>query len=107
MARGAIGKQNVINKIKEAFGTDFIGEYDKKIYVFANDGGEQVQIAISLTCPKNPIQVDTSVSLDNGDFDFTDDAPKTPKVAVSAAPPAEITEEEKKNIAELMAKLGL
>ena len=107
MARGAIGKQNVINKIKEAFGTDFIGEYDKKIYVFANDGGEQVQIAISLTCPKNPIQVDSSVSLDDGDLDFTDDAPKTPKVAVSAAPPAEITEEEKKNIAELMAKLGL
>ena len=107
MARGAIGKQNVINKIKGAFGTEFIGEYDKKIYVFSNDGGEQVQIAISLTCPKNPIQVDTSVSLDNGDFDFTDDAPKTPKVAVSAAPPAEISEEEKKNIAELMAKLGL
>ena len=107
MARGAIGKQNVINKIKEAFGTDFIGEYDKKIYVFANDGGEQVQIAISLTCPKNPIQVDASVSLDNGDLDFTDDAPKTSKVAVSAAPPAEITEEEKKNIADLMAKLGL
>ena len=107
MARGAIGKQNVINKIKEAFGTDFIGEYDKKIYVFANDGGEQVQIAISLTCPKNPIQVDASVSLDDGDFDFTDDTPKTSKVAVSVAPPAEITEEEKKNIAELMAKLGL
>ena len=107
MARGAIGKQNVINKIKEAFGTDFIGEYDKKIYVFANDGGEQVQIAISLTCPKNPIQVDDSVSLDDGDLDFTDDTPKTSKVAVSAAPPAEITEEEKKNIAELMAKLGL
>ena len=107
MARGAIGKQNVINKIKEAFGTDFIGEYDKKIYVFANDGGEQVQIAISLTCPKNPIQVDASVSLDDGDFDFTDDTPKTSKIAVSAAPPAEISEEEKKNIAELMAKLGL
>lgn len=107
MARGAIGKQNVINKIKEAFGTDFIGEYDKKIYVFANDGGEQVQIAISLTCPKNPIQVDANVSLDDGDFDFTDDTPKTSKVAVSAAPPAEITDEEKKNIAELMAKLGL
>ena len=33
MARGAIRKQNVINKIKEAFGTDFIGEYDKKILI--------------------------------------------------------------------------
>ena len=102
MAKGAIAKEEVVKKISEAFGSSFIGEFDKKVYVWANDGGEQVQIAISLTCPKNPIQVDTSVSLDNGDFDFTDEAPKTPKVAVSAAPPAEITEEEKKNIAELI-----
>ena len=34
MAKGTIGKQNVINKIKQAFGADFIGEYDKKIYVW-------------------------------------------------------------------------
>ena len=33
MAKGAIGKQNVIQKIAEAFGKDFIGEHDKKIYV--------------------------------------------------------------------------
>lgn len=85
----------------------FIGSYDKKYYFLEEENGEQVQIAISLTCPKNPIQVDSSVSLDDGDFDFTDDAPKTSKVAVSVAPPAEISEEEKKNIAELMAKLGL
>ena len=107
MAKGAIAKEEVVKKISEAFGWSFIGEFDKKVYVWANDGAEQVQIAISLTCPKNPIQVDASVSLDDGDFDFTDDTPKTSKVAVSAAPPAEITEEEKKNIAELMAKLGL
>ena len=107
MAKGATAKEEVVKKIAEAFGNNFIGEFDKKVYLWANDGGEMVQIAISLTCPKNPIQVDASVSLDDGDFDFTDDAPKTSKVAVSAAPPAEITEEEKKNIAELMAKLGL
>ena len=107
MAKGATAKEEVVKKIAEAFGNNFIGEFDKKVYLWANDGGEMVQIAISLTCPKNPIQVDASVSLDDGDFDFTDDAPKTSKVAVSAAPPAEITDEEKKNIADLMAKLGL
>ena len=107
MAKGATAKEEGVKKIAEAFGNNFIGEFDKKVYLWANDGGEMVQIAISLTCPKNPIQVDASVSLDDGDLDFTDDAPKIPKVAVSAAPPAEITDEEKKNIAELMAKLGL
>ena len=107
MAKGAVAKENVIKILADAFGSNFIGEFDKKVYVYANDGGEMVQIAISLTCPKNPIQVDASVSLDDGNFDFTDDTPKTSKIAVSAAPPAEISEEEKKNIAELMAKLGL
>ena len=107
MAKGAIAKDEVVKKISEDYGSNYIGDFDKKVYVWANDGGEQVQIAISLTCPKNPIQVDASVSLDDGDLDFTDDTPKTSKIAVSAAPPAEISEEEKKNIAELMAKLGL
>lgn len=66
-----------------------------------------VQIAISLTCPKNPIQVDMTAAADSGDFDFSDDAPVNTKVAVANAAPAEITDEEKSNIAELMAKLGL
>ena len=107
MAKGAIGKQNVINKIKAAFGADFIGEYDKKIYVWANDGGEMVQIAMSLTCPKNPIQVDTSVTTSTGDWDFSDNPKINTTVAVANAAPAEITAEEKANIADLMAKLGL
>ena len=107
MARGANAKIEVINTIAKAFGDKFIGEYDKKIYVYANDGGEQVQIAISLTCPKNPIEVAANVDIDGGDWDFSDNAPTNTKVAVANAGPAEITEEEKTNIASLMEKLGL
>lgn len=107
MARGNEAKEKLMNKIIQMPNVSFIGCYDKKYYFFEEENGEQVQIAISLTCPKNPIQVDANASLDNGDLDFTDDAPKTSKIAVSAAPPAEITDDEKKNIAELMAKLGL
>ena len=107
MARGNEAKEKLMNKIIQMPNVSFIGCYDKKYYFFEEENGEQVQIAISLTCPKNPIQIDSSISLDDGDLDFTDDAPKTSKVAVSAALPAEITEEEKKNIADLMAKLGL
>lgn len=107
MAKGAIAKQQVINKLAEAFGNDYIGEYDKKQYVWANDGGERVQIAISLTCPKTPIEIATNVANDGGDWDFSDDKPKAGVVAVSNAAPAEITEQEKQNIADLMARLGL
>ena len=34
MAKGTIAKQAVIAKLADAFGKDFIGEHDKKIYVW-------------------------------------------------------------------------
>lgn len=52
MARGNIAKEKVVEKISKVFGDDFIGEVNKKFYVWADDGGERVQIAITLTCPK-------------------------------------------------------
>ena len=55
MAKGQIAKENVEKKIATAFGEDYIGNFDKKLYVWANDGGERVQIALSLTCPKTPV----------------------------------------------------
>ena len=41
MAKGTIAKQNVINKIAQTFGADYIGEVDKKIYVWAEENGEK------------------------------------------------------------------
>ena len=107
MAKGAEAKANVVKKIQAAFGADFVGEYDKKVYVWAQENGEKIQIAISMTCPKNPIQVDTTVTTSTGDWDFSDNPKVNATVAVANAAPAEITAEEKANIADLMAKLGL
>ena len=104
MAKGAIGKQNVINKIKAAFGADFIGEYDKKIYVWTQENGERIQIAMSLTCPK--VQVAVTDAPVTGDFNFEDDVPNT-VVAAGAYQPADITEDERARVNDLMAKLGL
>lgn len=103
MAKGTIAKTNVTNKIAQAFGADYIGEYDKKIYVWADDGGERVQIAIAMTCPKVPVAtieqtVDGGISFDN---------PAPAVVAPTGFTPAEITDEEKENIKALMERLGL
>lgn len=104
MAKGSNAKTAVQKKIAEAFGDNFIGEYDKKLYVWANDGGEMVQIAISLTCPKVPVQIsETPIS---GDFNFEDDAPNM-VVAAGAYQPTEITDEERKRVNDLMQMLGL
>lgn len=108
-ARGSVAKENVIKKLAQAFGNDFIGENDKKIYLWANDGGERVQIALTLTCPKTfidaPGAAAAAPSENLGDWDFGDEAPKP--VAATKAEPAVITEQEKENIANLLMKLGL
>lgn len=104
MAKGAIAKVNVANKLAESFGQDYIGEYDKKYYVWADDGGERVQIAISMTCPKNPVATVVQADKDGG-INF--DNPTPAIVAPTAFSPAEITDEEKANITALMERLGL
>ena len=103
MAKGANAKNAVINKIAMAFGTDYIGEVDKKVYVWADDGGEKVQIAITLTCPKNPVEAGGVSAAPASGWDFSD---KT----VTASTPvskAEITPEEQARIADMMNRLGL
>jgi hypothetical protein len=103
MPKGNVAKDVVTKKIIEAFGNDYIGEFDKKLYVWADDGGERVQISISLTCPK--ILRGIEETEDYGDLNF-EDAPKE-KTQPSNWKPADVTQEEKDTLAELMAKFGL
>ena len=103
MARGAEAKENFINKIISVPNIEYIGEYDKKHYFWSEENGEKIQIAIAMTCPKNPVAV-----IDNnmdGDLDFEnmDNA----EVRPTTFEPAEITQEEKDKVAELIEKLGL
>lgn len=107
MAKGSVAKGNVINKIAMAFGNDYIGECDKKVYVWGDDGGERVQIAIALTCPKTPIDApEGSSAVDHGDWNFDD----TPVSTAQPSNKATITEDEEKklaDVAEMMKRLGL
>lgn len=99
MAKGATAKVNVENKIREAFGADFVGNVDKKLYVWADDGGERVQICFSMTCPKIPVGVGSE---NNGiDFDNMPDGGTHTEFK-----PAEITDNELENIRELLRKTG-
>lgn len=42
MAKGAIAKEAVAKKIAQIFGADFVGEFDKKLYVWAEENGEKI-----------------------------------------------------------------
>ena len=95
--KGAIAKENVAEIIKKAFGQNYLGESDKKYYISVDDGGEKVQIAISLTCPKNEVDFG-GVSAATAS---SDTASETPVTAV------EVTEQETATLTELLKKLGL
>lgn len=98
MARGANAKVEVANILKQAFGTSYIGEFDKKYYVWANDGGEQVQISIALTCPKNPVGESMPTNATTKEAIAVNPWDKAEATVVSQTT---ITQEEKDNIERL------
>lgn len=100
MAKGQVAKEKVTDIIAKAFGDNYIGEFDKKLYVWANDGGEKVQIAIALTCPKVYRGIEET---NPTELNFDDDNPPS----TEAFKPAEITQEETDTLQALMSKLGL
>ena len=89
-SKGSYAKEKIIQFIKEKFGEDYIGEFDKKYYVWISDGGsEKIQMAISITAPK--VYRGTEES-----------APSSDTTSASA-----FTKEEEETLEELMSKLGL
>lgn len=107
--KGSIAKDNLINKIIKDNKDAYIGCIDKKYYFWAEENGERMQIAISMTCPKAPVAAVNTANLDFGNSKAEINFEEDDKIAVahSTFAPAEISEEELQNVAELMARLGL
>ena len=98
MARkGEIAREKVKQTIINAFGENFVAEQDKKLYVWADDGGEKVQFSIALTMPKTIIG-----EAPRNTNDWTD-----MPVMETSAPTVSISEEDSAKIAELMKTLEL
>ena len=103
MARGAQAKNKVEQIISSAFKDNFLGIYDKKLYVQAEENGEMVQIAISLTCPKTPVTVSDKPLVFEDKLDFEAGTTVVPQSQVQT----EISDEERQTVKELMERLGL
>ena len=74
---------------------------DKKYYIEAPENGEMVQIAIGMTCSKNPVAVSGAPVVCSGGIDFeAEPVLTTPKTV-------EISEEERQTVADMMRRLGL
>lgn len=101
--RGTIAKSKVEQVIQSAFGKDFLFVTDKKIYVQAEENGEMVPVAITLTCPKTPVSA-SSKPLDFGQgLNFEDNNVVIPQRQSTT----EISQEERDTINKLMEKLNL
>lgn len=96
MARGAVSKQAVIDKILETFQGSFV--YGKELRIPMVEDGEQVEIKVTLACAKTNVG-DGAVA---GDFE----SGNAVQVSVTEAP-AKPTQAEIDNISKLMNRLGL
>lgn len=108
MARGIEAKQYIINKLKETFGANYLGENGGKYYISAPDDGANIQMAITITCPaKEVIFPNPNATADRDGGAFSLNSPPPPAPNSSALGKGETGEEEIKRIKKLLDELGL
>ena len=103
-ARGSIAKEEVMNKILATFPGAF--KYENELRIPLVENGEELQIKVTLTAAKNMVAA-------GGDTAMPGAQPKEVVVGFSATGPVtervpvEPTDEEKKNVSNLLNMLGL
>lgn len=101
MAKGAVSKEKITQKLLATFDGSF--KYDKEIRIPIIEDGEQIQIKCTLTCAKTNVEPNGDIALPgetSTDINFGSNEQKE-KVIV------EPTQEEKDNVKRLVDILGL
>lgn len=100
MAKGQKSKEIVMKKLLDIFEGSF--QYDKEIRVPMMEDGELIQLKITLTCAKTNVEPNGDVAIPgetiSNEINFTQS---------SETVTAEVSEEEKNNIARLAKMLNL
>ncbi len=108
MARGVEAKQYIINKLKETFGADYLGENGGKYYISAPDDGSNIQMAITITCPAKEVifpSPNVVTECDGGAFNLNNSS--QPVGNTSTFENKNMGEEEVERIKKLLDELGL
>lgn len=103
-AKGAESKSLVTKKILEIFPNAFLYNSDKEIRIPLTEQGETIEIKVVLSCAKTPVREVTVLDW-SGNSSSTPAAEPVP--APSEVTPPQISEEDRRKVQELMAKLGL
>ena len=103
MAKGAIAKQKVFDKILEVFEGSFMYNGGKECRIPIDEEGTEVQIKVALTCAKDNVSPEGEV--------MKAAAAPSEEVPVNSFPAphkiAEPSQEEKKVVEDLLKSLGL
>ena len=94
-ARGTESKSIIFNKLKEVYPNSFWEDENKILRIPMNEGGNPIEIKVTLTAAKN--------ILGSGAVESAFPTASEPVVEK----PVEMTEEEKENVATLLASLNL
>jgi hypothetical protein len=104
MARGTESKNTVFAKLQEVFPASFWEDEGKILRIPLDENGSRVEVKVSLTAAKNNLGGESIPSAFNN-------APSSEKIASTPIPinkpVLEPTQEEKENVAKLIASLGL
>ena len=104
MAKGALAKERITQKILEVFPGSF--KYDKEIRIPMMENGEQIQIKVTLTAAKTNVDVGGDVAMpgeQTGAFAATSEPAHLKRDAVVIEP----TEQEKENVKSFLNMLGM
>lgn len=103
MARGSLAKEEIFSKILETFEGSFVYNNGKEVRIPWMEGDNLVQIKVTLTCAKDNVDPTGEVLVKSA-------APKEEGVPTGFPTPhkkVEVSEEEKKNVEDLLSALGL
>ena len=107
-AKGSVLKEQIIQKILETFPGAF--KYDKEVRIPGDEGGEELQIKVTFTCAKVNVEPgeDTAMpGVSKVSKEKTNSTSESTPIAGSTMKLEAPTEEEKKNVANLLNMLGL
>lgn len=106
MAKGALAKENIINQILASFEGAF--RYDKEIRIPFMENGEEVQIKVALTCAKTNVERGQDTAIPGANMNTSAKTVSNSFAATGKASTiVEPSEEEKKNVEDLLSRLGL
>ena len=103
MAKGALAKEEIFNKMLETFEGSFMYNNGKELRINWDENGSPVQIKVTLTAAKEAVSVE-------GEIESAAVAKETAPTSNFPEPAAKIVEpsaEEKQNVEDLLKALGL